>query len=145
VSDQGQNGHDPNSHDMGPNIDPDIGLVNFEKRAQALLQESAESLDGRTRSRLTQARHAALDAIEHRKRNPWIWWGPVSGATAAAVIATVLLLSPGRHQVEPGGLTVADEIEIVTSEDSLEFYRDVEFYSWLDTVLEDAPAEESGA
>lgn len=117
----------------------------LEQRAQELLQASAEQLDGRTRSRLTQARYAALDAIQQRQRSVWRWLAPVSGATATAVIAAVLMLSPLKHKVDSGDVGAADELEIMTAEDSLDFYRDMEFYAWLDGELDDAPAEETGA
>jgi hypothetical protein len=39
----------------------------FEKRTQEILEESAGRLDGRTRSRLTQARHAALAQLRSRR------------------------------------------------------------------------------
>jgi hypothetical protein len=117
----------------------------FEQRAQSLLTESAEHLDARTRSRLTQARHAALEAVKPAQKGVWKWLVPVSGATATAVIGAVLLFNPGRYVEQGSAVAAADELEIVTGEDSLEFYRDVEFYAWLDTVLDDAPAEESGA
>jgi len=109
----------------------------LEQRAQALLQASAEQLDGRTRSRLTQARYAALDTIKHRQPNTWYWLVPAGGAAAAAVIAVLLAVDPTRltdpemPDVEPAIASTVDELEIVTAEDSLEFYRDVEFYAWL--------------
>ena len=44
----------------------------FEKRTKEILEESTARLDGRTRSRLTQARHAALGQLE---RPAWQgWW-----------------------------------------------------------------------
>ena len=116
----------------------------FERRAQNLLRARAEQLDGRTQSRLTQARHAALNAINQRHRTIWYWLAPLSGATVTAVIAAVLFFNPMKHHSEPA-VTAADELEIVTAEDSLDFYRDVEFYAWLDSVLDEAPAEENGA
>ena len=57
-----------------------------EKRAKALLDESVEHLDGHTLSRLTQARHAALDEVQ-RSRQSIVrrWWLPASGVAVAAV------------------------------------------------------------
>ena len=118
----------------------------FEQRAQTLLQASAEQLDGQTRSRLTQARHAALDALKKPQTKVWYWLTPATGAAAAAVLAVMLTVKPVHHgNMQTTAVTAADELEIVTAEDSLEFYRDVEFYAWLDTVLEEAPAEANGA
>src|SRR5262245_24117696 len=124
-------------------------LAKLEERASSLLQDSAERLDGRTRSRLTQARNAALDAAN---QNQTVRWLPLGVAAAAAALTVTLLLNSGRQTVDPEvnpidaqiALSPVEEIEIVTAEDSLEFYRDVEFYAWLDSVLEDEPAEPSG-
>ena len=117
----------------------------LEERASALLQDSAERLDGRTRSRLTQARNAALDAANHGQNIRWL---PLGATTAVAVLAVLVTLNSFRQSVDPIvaeiALSPAEEIEIVTAEDSLEFYRDVEFYAWLDSVLEDEPVEPSG-
>lgn len=123
--------------------------ADFERQAQALLQDSAEQLDGATRSRLAQARHAALDAIKVRQHKGWLWLLPATGAAAAAVVAVLLLNHPQEvtsHSEQVAAVVPVDEMEIVTAEDSLEFYRDVEFYAWLDTVIDDvAPAPESEA
>jgi hypothetical protein len=112
------------------------------------LQQNAEQLDGATRSRLTQARHAALDASKQRPHRA-VWLLPAGGVAAAATIAFMFLNHPkesvsGEEQVAT--LTPVDEMDIVTAEDSLEFYRDVEFYAWLDTVIDEvAAAPESEA
>lgn len=120
-------------------------LAKLEERASSLLQESAERLDGRTRSRLTQARNAALDAAS---RAPAVRWLPIGAAAAAAVLAVLVTVNSFRQTIDPidtqMALSPVEEIEIVTAEDSLEFYRDVEFYAWLDSVLEEEPQEPSG-
>lgn len=110
----------------------------FEKRAQSLLQASADQLDGATRSRLTQARHAALEAVKEKSRTPkWYWLAP---ATAAATAMMVVFVTSNQSAVEAPVALIepVDEMEIVTAEDSLEFYRDVEFYAWLADMDEQA-------
>ncbi len=63
----------------------------FEERSLALFNDSVESLDMRLRSRLTQARHAALAAAVRR---PWFLrigvLTPAAGVTAAALLGAVL-------------------------------------------------------
>ena len=58
-------------------------------RSRALFQDSVDGLDLRMRSRLTQARNAALDAA-HGSRRPWLFgwkmWAPAAGVTAAAIL-----------------------------------------------------------
>jgi hypothetical protein len=48
---------------MSPVNEP---LTDFERNARRVLEESVARLDGRTRSRLNQARHAALEAVGRR-------------------------------------------------------------------------------
>jgi hypothetical protein len=121
----------------------DVKQTDFEQRAQTLLRERAEQLDGATRSRLTQARHAALAAIE-RRRSTRYWLLPATGVAAAAVIALVLTNQSAHQTAERVAATAAvDEMEIVTADDSLEFYRDVDFYTWLAVIDEDSVPPEA--
>jgi hypothetical protein len=122
--------------------------TDFEQRTQALLRESAEQLDGATSSRLTQARHAALAASEQRQSKPRYWLLPATGVAAATVIAMVLT----NHSALETKQIVAnvavdavsiDDMEIVTADDSLEFYRDVDFYAWLAVIDEEAVPPEA--
>jgi len=113
----------------------------FEERSRALFQDSVEGLDFALRSRLTQARHAAVEAASIRRR-PWFFrigvWTPTAGVTAAAILGVFLWVgSPlGQHAV-----TVADgqpnleDLDIVASSeesgDALDMLQDdVDFYDW---------------
>ncbi len=116
--------------------------ASFEERSRALFEDSVESLDFALRSRLTQARHAAIEAAA--KRRPWFTRIGVlapAGMTAAAVLGAILWLgSPlARHAV-----TVADgqpnleDLELVASSDegsgdAMDMLQDdIEFYDWAD-------------
>jgi len=89
---------------------PDAGQSPFEVRSRELFQESVDAMDMRLRSRLTQARHAALDAAAAAQRRPWLFrigtWTPAAGMTAAALLGAVLWfgLPAGNH-----GLTEENE------------------------------------
>jgi len=65
---------------------PDAGQGPFEEHSRKLFQESVDAIDMRLRSRLTQARHAALDAAAAAKRRPWLLRSgaltPAAGVTA---------------------------------------------------------------
>ena len=121
---------------------PAAGGDEVEKRAKALLDESIEHLDGRTLSRLTQARHAALDEVQlSRQSLARRWWLPATGAAVAAVLA--LMLGQGlRDSASPTAVadgSMLDDFEIVADADNLDMLEDVEFYSWLpDDVSEGA-------
>jgi hypothetical protein len=118
----------------------------FEMRSRALFQDSVEGLDYATRSRLTHARAAALEAASRR---PWhlgrSLWTPAAGVTAAAVLGVALWLgSPLGHHA--GTLADAqanfEDLELVAaseegSADSLEMMQDdIDFYDFADKVRE---------
>ncbi|MGE0583361.1 MAG: hypothetical protein AB7P31_14660 [Steroidobacteraceae bacterium] len=67
-------------------------MSDFETRSRAALEASVGQLDGRVRSRLTRARHAALDELQRAHRRRAAWWPllPVATFGAAAVLAIAL-------------------------------------------------------
>lgn len=102
------------------------GQTEFELRVRQLLQDSADSLHGRTRSKLTQARHAALDqGAGSAVAGGLFWrrWAP-AGAVAMALLVTVFYV--GLR--EPGGQLGATVASNVTMDD-LEMLADAEAYS----------------
>jgi hypothetical protein len=135
-----------------PESAADAALV---ARARELLAASADGLDGRTRSRLTQARHAALAAAAGppgllarllgglgRPR-----WMPAGVAVASLlVVALVVTRMPGVpgspvHSVGNGG----EDIELLADADELalaqESESDYDFYAWAVAAADaDAPA-----
>lgn len=110
----------------------------LEQRARALLMSSAENLPGAVRSRLTQARHAALAVRQRRTRYRLQRWLPASAAAAAALALLVVFVPHGRHAsataVNPLISSVAgeDEIELLSSGMPLNTDQDVDgdFYEW---------------
>ena len=106
----------------------------FEKRSQEVLEESVARLDGRTRSRLTQARHAALAQLERPARQWWRSYVP-AGAAAAAVLAVMLYVQPGSV-VDPHGVrnpSSVEDMDILADAEAPDFTEDtddVEFYEW---------------
>ncbi|HMI75803.1 MAG TPA: hypothetical protein VK495_13950 [Steroidobacteraceae bacterium] len=123
----------------------------FELRSRALFQDSVEGIDMRIRSRLTQARSAALEAAATRR--PWAlgWklWTPAAGVTAAAILGVVLWMgSPLHHQAG----TVADaqssfeDLDLLASSDegsgdALDMLQDdIDFYDFADKSANPGPA-----
>jgi hypothetical protein len=132
----------------------DKSRESFEERSRALFHDSVESLDFALRSRLTQARHAAVEAASTRRR-PWFFrlgvWTPTAGVTAAAVLGVFLWVgSPlGQHAV-----TVADgqpnleDLDIVASSegsgDAMDMLQDdIDFYDWADKAANSGPSTSS--
>jgi ElaB/YqjD/DUF883 family membrane-anchored ribosome-binding protein len=120
----------------------------FERRTRALLLESADRLPGALRSRLTQARHAALEA--HRTAAPVHARGWMGAGAAAAVLVTLLVLVP-HHRGAPvtafaGGSV--DDLELLAESDAVPLSEDqdvdYDFYEWAvneaDANTEAAPS-----
>ena len=124
----------------------------FEERAQALFRDSVEGLDFAMRSRLTQARKAAIEAASASRR-PWLFrigvLTPAAGVTAAAILGVFLWLgSPLGHHAA----TVADgqsnfeDLELVASADegsgdAMDMLQDdIEFYDWAEKAANPGPA-----
>src|SRR5712672_2704503 len=90
----------------------------FEQRARALLEDSVLRVDGRIRSRLNQARHAA---IEEASRRPSVWRRFTLMPAASAVAATVLVafvLWPHSHTgdspvAETGGHAGVEDLDLL--------------------------------
>jgi hypothetical protein len=131
---------------MSPVNEP---LTDFERNARRVLEESVARLDGRTRSRLNQARHAALEAVGKRGQ---AWWRgytlmPTAGAAAALLVAVVLWHR--EPNVEAPTLEahagVVEDMDLLADSDALELMDgwDGSFYEWA-ASQSDANAESDG-
>jgi hypothetical protein len=106
----------------------------FEKRTREVLEESAVRLDGRTRSRLTQARHAALAQLAQPARHWWRAYVPAGAAAAVAVVAVVIWSGGplGPLPTQPTANPV-DDLELLADTEAQDFVddgEDLEFYEW---------------
>jgi hypothetical protein len=104
----------------------------FENRTREVLEESAGRLDGRMRSRLTQARHAALDELADPARNWWRSYVPAGAAAAVAVLAVIMWPGPVDRPPTAGASPVED-MELLSDADAPDFVdggEDLEFYEW---------------
>lgn len=110
----------------------------FERRMAALLQDSADHLPGSVRSRLTQARHAALAA---RADSGSVWWTRrllPAGAVAAAALVALLVVIPHRAAVPTTPMVAAASPEdmelLLTDSDAVTLTSDQDvdddFYEW---------------
>ena len=123
----------------------------FERNARVVLEESVRRIDARTRSRLNQARHAALAAAATRRPS---WWRsftlmPATGAVAAALLVAVVLW----HHAPEGTAPVAaepqraavEDMDLLTDNDSIDLMEgwDGSFYEWA-AAQSDAGGESNG-
>jgi hypothetical protein len=121
---------------MSPVTEP---LTDFERNARALLTESVSRIDARTRSRLNQARQAALEAAGARRRP--FWWRSVALMPAAGAVTAALLVAVVLWHREPGGLemltpegqrSAVEDLDLLADSDALELVEggDGSFYEW---------------
>jgi len=124
----------------------------FEMRSRALFQDSVDGLDMRIRSRLTQARSAALEAAAHHGR-PWLFgwkiWTPAAGVTAAAILGLALWIgTPIGHQaaILADAQSNFEDLDLVAStdegsSDAMEMLQDdIDFYDFADKAANPGPA-----
>jgi hypothetical protein len=103
----------------------------LEQRARMLFDESVEQLDAHTRSKLTQARHAALGELSRaRPWQRWQIWAPAGGLVAAAIVAVAIGFGPGGDASRQAAVPLED-LDIVADAENLDLLQEVEFYSWL--------------
>jgi len=124
-------------------------LTPFERNARVLLDESVARIDGRTRSRLNQARQAALAAAAHARRP--FWWRSFTLMPAAGAVAAALLVAMVLWHGEPGGQSPLAEGQRPAAVEDIDLLADAEgldlmegwdgssFYEWAA-----AQAEPSG-
>jgi hypothetical protein len=123
----------------------------FEVRSRTLFHDSVDGLDMRIRSRLTQARSAALAAAHLRR--PWHFgwkvWTPAAGVTAAAILGAALWInSPIGHQsaVLADAQSSLEDLDLVAasdegSADAMEMLQDdIDFYAFADKAANSGPA-----
>jgi hypothetical protein len=122
----------------------------FEERSRLLFRESVAGLDMRMRSRLNQARHAALDAAAASTRRPRFnlrLWTPAAGVTAAAVLGAAMWFGlPGGHgTVSADSQPGFEDLDLVTASDGgsdpIEMLQnDLDFYDFADKAAAPEPA-----
>lgn len=101
------------------------------QRVRAQLDQGVEQLNVYTVQRLAQARAAALNGTR-RQRRPRSWMLPAVGVAAAAVLVVAVTLQVMPRTDAPVADIATLDLELLTSQDDLELYQDMEFYVWLD-------------
>jgi hypothetical protein len=132
---------------MSPVNEP---LTDFERNARVVLEASVSRIDGRTRSRLNQARHAALEAAG-RPRGAW-WRSltlmPAAGAVAAALLVAVVLWhrEPAIEPVDEVRIGAVEDMDLLADAEGLDLVEtgegDGSFYEWA--AAQDTNAESDG-
>ena len=120
----------------------DIAAISSAARS-ALFDDSVAALDAATRSRLTQARHRALE--ERPSRAPRLALvaraGGNGGRDGARRLVRVWQSPPASDAVQAAAL---GDLEILLGEEDLEMLdEELEFYGWLEEQPEFANAGDS--
>jgi hypothetical protein len=93
--------------------------------AKAELERGAQQLDALTLASLRAARRKALAA--RPRRLAWLAAGGLAGAALTATLVAFLLFAPGAVPPANG----LEQFDLLSENDGLELYRDLEFYRWL--------------
>jgi hypothetical protein len=115
----------------------------FERRTKRVFDDSVAALDAATRSRLTQARHRALEERILQRDGGWRSALLPAGAVAATALVAWLAIwqSPPANVVPTESLS---DLEILLGEEDLEMLdEELEFYGWLEEQPEFANADDS--
>jgi hypothetical protein len=113
--------------------------TDFERLSRQALEESVLRIDGRVRSRLNQARHAAVEAASTRRRPLFLRFFtlvPTAGAAAAAVLVAMVLWHRAP-QIEPPVAELAhpvEDLDLLADGEALDLVQDGDgsgsFYEW---------------
>lgn len=123
-------------------------MTPLELQTRRVLEESLTRIDARTRSRLNQARQAAVAAAAQPAHLAWLQrlfsrqaLVPATGAAAVAALAAVLMLGSGHHvtsTVADNPANALDVLDLVTDDDAMKLMQeDSSFYEWAAAAQED--------
>lgn len=97
----------------------------FTAAAKAELDQSTQQLDELTLARLRAARLRALEA--RPRRFAWLAAGGLATAALTATLVAFLLFAPAVAPPVSG----LEQFDLLSENDGLELYRDLEFFRWL--------------
>ena len=120
-------------------------LPKWTGQARQLLEDSAQGLDASTLSRLNRARQGALEQARPRALRPWFLPAGLASACALLIAVAVAWHTPtssptGAAFSSAAGAsenTFASDLDMMTGDDGIEFYQDLDFYAWLDAQGQD--------
>lgn len=108
----------------------------FLSAAKSTLERSVDQLDEHTQARLAAIRRQAVDVATNQQAvaSPAFsrWLLPVGGlatAFAAALVAVTLWTQEPVTKTAP--VAALEDLNILTGNDEIEFYQELEFYEWL--------------
>jgi hypothetical protein len=142
-----------NASDGGPSQST-LLQSGLEVRSRLVLEEGLSRIDARTRSRLNQARQAAVAEAAKGSALAWLHRAFTrqalmpAGAAAAAALLAVFMLSGGHHltpSVVDTPASALDVLDLVTDDDAMNLMEDNDssFYEWA-AAQGDSPGQGAG-
>jgi hypothetical protein len=121
---------------MNPgNKDKDFSNKEFLGHSRKLLDDSVDSLDASTLSRLNQARQKALNSRSmDTRRSNFFLTAPAGAVFTSFVVAAVVVLlwtALPQQQPQPQLAQQYEDIEMLTADAEFDLLEDLEFVSWL--------------
>jgi anti-sigma-K factor RskA len=121
----------------------DDRLEQTRRRAREVFDASVESLDARTRSRLSRARCEAVAAANRRRTSNWRTWVPAAAVAATVIVAVAIWRTPERAEspvtVAAPVDTALDAVDMLADGEALDLVEnDLAFYEWLEVTGLDA-------
>lgn len=105
--------------------------ASFLEHIRSELDQEADNLDTETQARLRRIRYAALEQHESTLAK---WWRlfriPAVAVATAAIIAVIVTTNFRSSDLAHDNFTVTD-LEILTSDEQLDLFDDLDFYYWL--------------
>lgn len=89
--------------------------------------QSIDQIDAGTLSGLNNIRHNALDFADKKYRHRVLL--PVGAMVAVSIAVIVFTLVRPDSSSSP---FIAEDIEMLSTSDGIDFYENLEFYQWLD-------------
>jgi len=127
-----------------PHSDAEFDKSGWIAQARELLAQSTDGLDAATLSRLNRGRQVAL--AMRARRTPRVWLLPGLAGACAMLLAVAIFVPHrsgttttefGRTSGVSGDTVPTEGADALGSDDSVEFYQDLDFYAWLDAQGKD--------
>ena len=102
--------------------------------AKATLDDSLDNLDTEVLARLQHARSEAVAAAAQGQRNKVntpIWLIPAGGFAVIAVVIGLTLTMWYPQQTDKNLMVSLEDLPLLSSQEDLELYENLEFYQWL--------------
>ncbi|MGH8283264.1 MAG: hypothetical protein ACRESE_05405 [Gammaproteobacteria bacterium] len=107
----------------------------FLSKAHALFTDSATGLDARVLARLREARANAMAAAGRYRpawrAHPWAFPAGAASILIVAAAAGILWWNVNSQPAMPLAASNSEDTVIMMSDDNLNMYADMDFYSWL--------------